>query len=311
MGKVIQFEERAVANLRARLGAAEEANQDLIAFARGHSGAVSSIHAAVLAAIDAESVEQMLEVVTQDWPLILGIDAVALSLIVGDKGFRADGDGVQVVDPKILRRAIGQVNGVVMRTVERGHPIVRPGVRPDPRRGADPDRLRAAASGRAVGARAAQSAQPRCPARVGIADVPWNQPCGYDPPVADSSADLNASPARELAARWAGHLQNDRRRSPHTVRAYVATAHRLIDFLAAYRGELIGSTELRTLGATDLRAFLAHRRGAGPWRLVGGPRIVRSPRLPSLCRRSGRPGGRAAAHAGAEAAAHSAKARFA
>jgi uncharacterized protein YigA (DUF484 family) len=51
MATVIPFEERAVARLRDRLGAAEEANQDLIAFARGHSGAVASIHQAVLAAI--------------------------------------------------------------------------------------------------------------------------------------------------------------------------------------------------------------------------------------------------------------------
>ena len=126
MGRVIPFEERAVANLRARLGAAEEANQDLIAFARGHSGAVASIHAAVLCAIEADCVERLLEVVTQEWPLILRIDSVALSLIVGDKGFRADGDGVQMVDPKLLRRAIGQVAGVEMRTVERGHPLFGP-----------------------------------------------------------------------------------------------------------------------------------------------------------------------------------------
>src|SRR5690349_4859445 len=126
MGRVIQFEERAVASLRARLGAAEEANQDLIAFARGHSGAVSSIHAAVLAAIEADGIERLLHVVTQEWPLILGIDAVALSLIIGDEGFRADGGGIQHVDPQILRRAIHQVDGVEMRTVERGHPLFGP-----------------------------------------------------------------------------------------------------------------------------------------------------------------------------------------
>ena len=39
MGKVISFEERAVATLRDRLGAAESAKEDLIAFAQGHSGA--------------------------------------------------------------------------------------------------------------------------------------------------------------------------------------------------------------------------------------------------------------------------------
>src|SRR6476620_101082 len=103
MATVIPFEERAVAQLRHRLGEAVEANQDLIAFARGHSGAVASIHEAVLAAIDADSVEGLLHVVTQEWPLILGIDAVAVSLIVAGKGFRADGNGIQMVEPSILR----------------------------------------------------------------------------------------------------------------------------------------------------------------------------------------------------------------
>jgi hypothetical protein len=126
MATVIPFEERAVAHLRDRLGAAEEANQDLIAFARGHSGATSSIHSAVLAAIEADGVDALLHVVTQEWPLILGIDAVALSLIVGEKGFRADGAGVHTVDPVILRRAINRVHGVEMRTVERGHPLFGP-----------------------------------------------------------------------------------------------------------------------------------------------------------------------------------------
>jgi uncharacterized protein len=126
MGTVINFEERAVAKLRARVVAAEEANQDLIAFARGHSGAVSAIHAAVIAALEADSIEDLLHVVTQEWPLILGIDAVALSLIVGEQGFRADGNGVQIVEPQILQRAIEQVDGVEMRTVKRGHPLFGP-----------------------------------------------------------------------------------------------------------------------------------------------------------------------------------------
>ena len=126
MATVIPFEERAVAHLRERLGAAEEANQDLIAFARGHSGAVASIHEAVIAAIDADSIEALFHVVTQEWPLILGIDAVALSLIVGDQGFRADGGGVQHVDPALLRREIARVNSVQMRTVKRGHPLFGP-----------------------------------------------------------------------------------------------------------------------------------------------------------------------------------------
>jgi integrase/recombinase XerC len=47
------------------------------------------------------------------------------------------------------------------------------------------------------------------------------------------------------------------------VRAYVATAHRFIQFLGSYRGEAIGPPELLVLSAADLRAFLGRRRGEG------------------------------------------------
>ena len=63
--------------------------------------------------------------------------------------------------------------------------------------------------------------------------------------------------------RWGGYLQHDRRRSPHTVRAYVATAHRFVDFLDRHRGEAIGRFALLALTPADLRAFLADRRGSG------------------------------------------------
>ncbi len=126
MGKVINFEERAVATLRARVAAAEEANQDLIAFARGHSGAVASIHAAVLAAVEAEGFDHLIHIVTQDWPQILGLDAVAVSLFVGEKGRRADASGMQFVDPRVIEKSMTDLDGVVLRAVERGHPLFGP-----------------------------------------------------------------------------------------------------------------------------------------------------------------------------------------
>jgi integrase/recombinase XerC len=81
--------------------------------------------------------------------------------------------------------------------------------------------------------------------------------------VADRPEELTDHPARQLAARWASHLQHDRRRSPHTVRAYVATAHRFIDFLGQHRGQEIGREILAEVNASDLRGFLARRRGEG------------------------------------------------
>jgi uncharacterized protein YigA (DUF484 family) len=126
MGTVISFEDKAVANLRARVAAAEEANQDLIAFARGHSGAVASIHEAVLAAIEAEGFDHLIHIVTQEWPQILGLDAVAIGLFVGEKGLRADASGLQFVDPRIIERSLTGLDGVVLRGVARGHPLFGP-----------------------------------------------------------------------------------------------------------------------------------------------------------------------------------------
>jgi integrase/recombinase XerC len=68
---------------------------------------------------------------------------------------------------------------------------------------------------------------------------------------------------RALAARFDQMLRLERRRSAHTARAYVATAHRLLDFLTSYRCEAPTPAMLTSLAPVDLRAFLAHRRGDG------------------------------------------------
>lgn len=57
----------------------------------------------------------------------------------------------------------------------------------------------------------------------------------------------------EAIAAFAAHLRRDRRRSPHTVRAYVATAERLVVYLG-------GAT---TPDTHQLRDYLAERRADG------------------------------------------------
>lgn len=49
----------------------------------------------------------------------------------------------------------------------------------------------------------------------------------------------------------------------HTVRAYVATAHRLIVFLGHHHGQSVDAALLTKVDAVDLRAFLANRRQDG------------------------------------------------
>ncbi|PVE60277.1 recombinase XerC [Arthrobacter sp. TPD3018] len=63
--------------------------------------------------------------------------------------------------------------------------------------------------------------------------------------------------------QWAAHLARGRRRSAHTVRAYRASAERLVAFLQAHWGERPTAAALARVSAADLRAFLAARRGEG------------------------------------------------
>ncbi|MGE4321530.1 MAG: tyrosine recombinase XerC [Sphingobium sp.] len=69
--------------------------------------------------------------------------------------------------------------------------------------------------------------------------------------------------ARTLSAQWRRHLALDRRRSVHTVRAYVASAERLMAFLARHQGGAVSRATLAAIGQAELRAFLADRRMDG------------------------------------------------
>ena len=62
----------------------------------------------------------------------------------------------------------------------------------------------------------------------------------------------------DLLEMWHGHLTDSRRRSPHTVRAYVATAARLLDATGL---ETWGA--LARIDAAALRNQLASRRTEG------------------------------------------------
>ncbi|MFW2829311.1 tyrosine recombinase XerC [Sphingomonas sp. ID0503] len=80
--------------------------------------------------------------------------------------------------------------------------------------------------------------------------------------MADGLDDL-VHPASAIVADWERHLAVDRRRSAHTVRAYGATAHRLVRFLGQHLGKRVDAVDLAKVGVADLRAFLALRRAEG------------------------------------------------
>ena len=68
--------------------------------------------------------------------------------------------------------------------------------------------------------------------------------------------------ATALINDFARHLRDDRRRSQHTVRAYVITAERFCGFLMDHIGGGVGADEIRALTQADIRSYLAYRRGA-------------------------------------------------
>src|SRR5690606_4437709 len=85
-----------------------------------------------------------------------------------------------------------------------------------------------------------------------------NAPAGRPPRRADPRGACRRMTRGDILEAWHGHLTLGRRRSPHTVRAYAATAARLLDAL--------GETDwpaLARLDAGALREQLARRRGEG------------------------------------------------
>jgi integrase/recombinase XerC len=66
-----------------------------------------------------------------------------------------------------------------------------------------------------------------------------------------------------LLSEYSAFLTDNRRMSPHSVRAYQATADRLCGFLELHWGGFIDRSTLAKINAADVRSFLADRRGDG------------------------------------------------
>lgn len=70
-------------------------------------------------------------------------------------------------------------------------------------------------------------------------------------------------PIASLIARYLAVCGDQRRMSPHTMRAYGLTLDRFADFLILHLGGAVVGGQLAALTAADLRGFLARRRGEG------------------------------------------------
>ena len=66
-----------------------------------------------------------------------------------------------------------------------------------------------------------------------------------------------------LLTEYLAFLTDNRRMAPHSVRAYYATADRLVGFLQRHWGGEVTRVTLHNISSADMRAFLADRRGDG------------------------------------------------
>jgi len=67
--------------------------------------------------------------------------------------------------------------------------------------------------------------------------------------------------AADAQLAWLEHLQKERRASDRTLEAYRACASAYLDFLQRHRGAPVTLGDLGVVSASDLRAYLASRRG--------------------------------------------------
>lgn len=63
-----------------------------------------------------------------------------------------------------------------------------------------------------------------------------------------------------LIQDFSRHLREGRRRSQHTVRAYITTAERFCAFLTDHFGSTVSASQIKALKQADIRSYLAFRR---------------------------------------------------
>src|SRR3984893_1829341 len=77
--------------------------------------------------------------------------------------------------------------------------------------------------------------------------------------------------AREMT-RWLTHLKSERRLSPKTLEAYARDLRQCLDFLCEHWGTRVTLARFSLLQASDIRAFMAMRRGDD----IGGRSLMRA-----------------------------------
>lgn len=113
-GQVVDFQSHLLRHERGRLRATEQRHQQLVATSRGNMHTLSRIHEAVLAVMTARSVDHLLEIVTVDLVVILGVDVITLG-IENSQADTARTEGVRVLPAGTVDRVMGPGRRVLLQ----------------------------------------------------------------------------------------------------------------------------------------------------------------------------------------------------
>jgi integrase/recombinase XerC len=103
----------------------------------------------------------------------------------------------------------------------------------------------------------------RIPKTAEARPIPAIQPIELDCATADLALEMT---------RWLSHLRAERRLSPKTSEAYARDLRQFLDFLSQHWGARVTLASFAALEASDVRAFMAMRRGAD----IGGRSLMRA-----------------------------------
>ncbi len=123
---VVDFQTEALGRMRSKMARLGAENAQLLAFARGNQGAMAQVHAAALAALDADGFDHLVHVITADWVDILGLDGVVIMLESGRQLMRATGTGVQLIKSGEINRLMPNNLAVVLESTPSGAPAFGP-----------------------------------------------------------------------------------------------------------------------------------------------------------------------------------------
>jgi uncharacterized protein len=112
---VVDLQQFMVERLRRDLTRLRGLQEELVANSRDNLSTQDRIHRAILALLDAESFEHLIEIVTTDLAVLLDVDVAALCVEAANGGTPRSVEGVQVLPSGCVERLLGSGQEVLLR----------------------------------------------------------------------------------------------------------------------------------------------------------------------------------------------------